>query len=65
MPASELEERFKSLGMPEEYAKFLTALDTNVKHGSEDRTNDVVLSVTGKEPGRFKAFAEENKVVWL
>ncbi len=65
VPAAELEARYKSIGIPEDYANLLAVLDTGVKHGAENRTNDIVLSVTGKQPGTFRAFAEGNKAVWL
>ena len=60
-----LEERFQSFGMPEDYSKFMSFMDTNIKHGSEDRLNDVVLSVTGKQPNVFRDFAEAAKATWL
>ncbi|KAI1090364.1 putative ergot alkaloid A [Rostrohypoxylon terebratum] len=48
-----------------EYASTLAAMDTEIKHGAENRLNDVVRTVTGKEPKKFRDFAEENKAVWL
>jgi festuclavine dehydrogenase len=50
--------------MPVEYSKLLSALDTAIKHGAENRTNDVVLTMTGAAPKRFREFAESNKAVW-
>lgn len=61
---ADLEKRQQSFGMPENYAKMLTAMDTSIKFGSEDRTNDVILAVTGSAPRRFKDFAESVKEVW-
>ncbi|KAI0881521.1 putative ergot alkaloid A [Annulohypoxylon maeteangense] len=51
--------------MEPEYARTLAAMDTDIKNGAENRTNDVVRTVTGKEPRKFRDFVEENKAVWL
>lgn len=64
LTAQGLEERFVSHGAPEDYAKMMGAMDTAIKNGSEDRTNDVVLQLTGKQPARFREFVEQNKDAW-
>ena len=51
-------------GVPEHYAKFLTALEVSAAGGSEDKMNDVVEKVTGRAPKNFDSFAQENKTVW-
>ncbi|KAI1209666.1 NAD(P)-binding protein [Annulohypoxylon truncatum] len=48
-----------------EYAATLAAMDTDIKNGAENRTNDVVRTVTGKEPRSFRDFVEENKAAWI
>lgn len=60
----ELEEMHMANGIPENYAKVLASLDIAIKNGAEDRTGDVVLALTGKEPGTFRAFAEASKAAW-
>ncbi|KAK3341093.1 hypothetical protein B0T25DRAFT_509932 [Lasiosphaeria hispida] len=60
----DLEERHQSLGMPENYARMMSSLDNAIKVGSENRVNDVVLSVTGRAPKPFREFAESVKSVW-
>lgn len=40
-------------------------MDIPIKNGSEEKLNDVVLRVTGRNPKTFKEFARENKSVWL
>jgi hypothetical protein len=62
---AELEARLQSFGVPEDYSRMMSSLDTAIKHGSEDRTNDVVLALTGKLPKTFKDWAESSKAVWL
>ncbi|KAJ0115844.1 hypothetical protein J7T55_004013 [Diaporthe amygdali] len=59
------EHHVKNSGMAEEYAQVLAAMDTPIKNGSEEKTNDVVLSVTGRKPKTFREFAVENKSIWL
>ncbi|GKT88752.1 glycoside hydrolase family 2 protein [Colletotrichum tofieldiae] len=60
----ELVERFASQGMPRDYAEMMSGLDTAIKNGSENRTNSVVLALTGKQPRKFRDTAESNKGVW-
>lgn len=55
----------ETLGLPEQYGKMLADMDTIVKNGGEERTNDVVLRVTGRAPKTFRKFAEENKALWI
>ena len=50
--------------MAECSAIMMSAMDTSVKFGAEDRTNDVVLAMTGAAPKRFRDFAESIKGVW-
>ena len=50
--------------MAECSAIMMSAMDTSVKFGTEDRTNDVVLALTGAAPKRFRDFAESIKGVW-
>ncbi|KAF3762251.1 NAD(P)-binding protein [Cryphonectria parasitica EP155] len=55
----------QNLGLPEEYARIMAGMDEAIKHGSEEKLNDVVQSMTGKKPRTFREFAEANKAVWL
>ncbi|KAH6847467.1 hypothetical protein B0I37DRAFT_375125 [Chaetomium sp. MPI-CAGE-AT-0009] len=64
LTSPELEQRHQSFGMPEDYAKMMSAMDTSVKFGSENRTNDAILAVTGSAPRKFKDFALSVKEVW-
>jgi uncharacterized protein YbjT (DUF2867 family) len=64
LTAEGLEKRLQSFGMPEDYSRMMSALDIAIKNGTEDRTNDVVLAVTGSAPTKFKDFAESVKDVW-
>lgn len=51
--------------MPDDYSSMMSALDTGIKYGMENRTNDVVLSITGVAPRTFREYAERVKHVWL
>jgi ergot alkaloid biosynthesis protein len=44
--------------MPQEYAAMLAGMDRAIAEGSEDRTTDTVLRLTGRPPRSFRAFAE-------
>ncbi|KAL1836888.1 hypothetical protein VTJ49DRAFT_4530 [Mycothermus thermophilus] len=62
--APELERRYRAFGMPEDYARLLGAMETAVKFGAEERTNDAVLAMTGAAPRRFRDFARSVREVW-
>ncbi len=51
--------------MPEEYSKFMVLMETAIKHGAENRTNDVVLAVTGKKPKTFREHITQEKAAWM
>ncbi|KAL2287836.1 hypothetical protein FJTKL_04648 [Diaporthe vaccinii] len=59
------EHHVKNSGISEEYAKVLAGMDIPIKNGTEEKLNDVVLTVTGKKAKSFKEFAVENKSTWL
>lgn len=52
------------VGMPDNYANMLAALDIGILKGSEARVNSVVQTVTGRVPKNFDAFAQANKEKW-
>ena len=58
---AELTDHWTSFGMPLFLAKVLAELDTAVAHGSEDRLNDTIESVTGKPPTTFEQFVRKNE----
>ncbi|KAJ5836789.1 NAD(P)-binding protein [Penicillium robsamsonii] len=62
---SDLTNRFVIQGTPLGYAKMLSAHDTAISQGAEDRLNTVIADITGREPKRFVDFARENKSAWL
>lgn len=65
MTATELQQRHRDFGMPEEWARMLSAMDTSIKFGVENRTNDVIFSVTGAAPRNFKDYAQSVRDVWV
>lgn len=58
------EHHIKNSGIGEEYAHVLAGMDIPIKNGSEEKLNDVVLTVTGRNPKTFREFAEESKSIW-
>ncbi|KAK4173637.1 hypothetical protein QBC36DRAFT_194129 [Triangularia setosa] len=64
LSSAELEKRHTRFGMPEEYARMMSAMETAIKFGAENRTNDVIFSVTGVAPKKFRDYAMSVKDVW-
>lgn len=60
-----LERRHQSFGCSEEHSRLMSSLDTAIKYGMENRTNDVVLSMTGNKPKSFREYAESVKEIWV
>ncbi|KAJ4382526.1 hypothetical protein N0V85_008553 [Neurospora sp. IMI 360204] len=60
-----LERRHQSFGCSEEHSRLMSSLDTAIKYGTENRTNDVVLSMTGNKPKSFREYAESMKEIWV
>ena len=55
--ASELVERYKSIGIPEKAAVFLQMMDAFLATGAEDRTTDAVQQITGTAARSYDDFA--------
>ncbi|KAK3335404.1 hypothetical protein B0T19DRAFT_470677 [Cercophora scortea] len=64
LTSDDMEKLHQSFGMPEDYSRMMGSLDTAIKQGQENRTNDVVELLTGSAPARFRDFAESNKAIW-
>lgn len=45
--------------MPLDYARMLAGLDTAIREGKEERVNDVVKRVTGREPKTLGELVDE------
>lgn len=56
---------FKERNIPGEFARLLAVADGWIKAGAEERLNDTVRKVTGKDPRGFRDFAESVKAVWV
>lgn len=57
-------QRYLSLGLPEHYAKVLSSLEVASAHGTEERMNDAVETLTGRPPQNFDAWVQQNKKAW-
>ncbi|XXY53620.1 ergot alkaloid biosynthesis protein [Sorangium sp. So ce269] len=64
MPEDALAQRFVEQGMEPAYARILAGMDTAIAGGSEDRTTDTVLRVTGRPPRSLEAFARSAVKAW-
>ncbi|EAA34517.1 hypothetical protein GE21DRAFT_134 [Neurospora crassa] len=65
LSSHDLERRQQSFGCSEEHSRLMSSLDTAIKYGTENRTNDVVLSMTGNKPKSFREYAESAKHLWV
>lgn len=62
---AELTARHTSMGMEQQYAKILSAMDIAIAGGSEDRVSNEVASITGKAPMRLSDFVARCREVWI
>jgi festuclavine dehydrogenase len=65
LSVADLEAKFLSSGMPQEYATMLAGLDDQISKGLEAQLDDDVLKVTGRPPKSFRTFARDNRNSWL
>ncbi|WP_170519019.1 ergot alkaloid biosynthesis protein [Ruegeria atlantica] len=64
LTVDELARRHQSLGLPEEYARTLAAMDGVIAGGSEDRVTDSLLKLTGSRPTSIDQFVQQNMDAW-
>ncbi|MEW2918409.1 ergot alkaloid biosynthesis protein [Ruegeria sp. ANG10] len=64
LTVDELEERHQSLGLPEEYASTLAAMDGEIAGGSEDRVTNNVFKLTCSLPTSIDQFVQQNIEAW-
>ena len=62
---AELAEWLTSRGVPDYVSKMLAQMDIGIKGGMEERLNNTVREVTGKDPMTFREFAEKSKAAWV
>ncbi|WP_235511964.1 NmrA family NAD(P)-binding protein [Sphingomonas sp. Leaf23] len=56
-----LAQRYRSFGLPADYADLLAGMDGAIAKGSEDRITTTVDDVTGRSPTSLGAFLAENR----
>ncbi|WP_370676185.1 ergot alkaloid biosynthesis protein [Pleomorphomonas sp. PLEO] len=61
---AEVADRFRSIGIPDEYAKLLAAMDSTIADGAENRVTTKVADITGQPPRSFEAFAASAAAAW-
>lgn len=65
LPEAEFSELLvKKTGMPEEFASMLSAMEVDVKNGSQEILSSSVEDVTGQAPISFGDFAAREKHHW-
>ncbi|CZT12768.1 related to nucleoside-diphosphate-sugar epimerase family protein [Rhynchosporium agropyri] len=57
-------QQYKSLGLDEATARFMTWLEVNTSGGKEAMTNDIVESITGRPPKTLDVYIQETKAAW-
>ena len=57
--------RLPSVGLNEDHATFLASLEVVIKHGGEEKLNDVVLKITDQPLRTFREYAEASKSEWI
>lgn len=61
----EFEERMQSMGVPEDYAKFMTRLEFKISFNKEHRWNETIVDLLGRKPKNFRTFAQDAKEAWI
>ncbi|MEG9471629.1 MAG: NmrA family NAD(P)-binding protein [Sphingomonas sanguinis] len=56
-----LADRYRSFGLPGDYADLLAGMDRAIARGSEDRSTTTVEDVTGRPPTSLATFLAENR----
>ncbi len=64
LTVDELAERHQSLGLPEEYARTLAAMDGAIAGGSEDRVTNNVMILTARASTSISEFVRNNSEAW-
>jgi ergot alkaloid biosynthesis protein len=64
LTTAELAQRWEEAGVEPAYAAILAGMDEAIANGSEDRTADSVLQITGRAPRNLADFAQCNAGAW-
>ncbi|KAJ9642050.1 hypothetical protein H2199_005265 [Coniosporium tulheliwenetii] len=60
----EAAQRYLKLGLPDQFAKFMSYLEAAAARGDEERSNDAVERVSGRPPLKFDEWVQQNKKAW-
>ncbi|KAI9647177.1 hypothetical protein NHQ30_003560 [Ciborinia camelliae] len=61
----EMIQMYVSMGLPEDIANYVIAMEVRTANGGEVRENDVVEKIGGHKPKTFDEFIRENKDIWV
>lgn len=64
LSVAELTQLYIGIGVPEDYASILAAMDQAIANGSENRVTDEVAQITGSPPRSFQSFLEPHREVF-
>ena len=64
LSADGLAARYEALGLSAAYARMLSAMDTAIAAGAEDRITTCIEDLTGRPPTTFDAFVTKNAPQW-
>lgn len=62
---TELVARHTSMGLEQQYAQILSAMDIGIARGLEDRVSNEVVSITGNAPISLSDFAARHRELWI
>lgn len=64
LSADAFAQRLMEFGVPEQGAQGLAGMDVAISQGAEERENDDVFQILGRQPKSLSKFIEENLDVW-
>lgn len=64
LSAEEMVDRFTAIGIPSEFARVLSQMDTAIAAGAEDRLTQNFNAITNRSPTNFSSFVQNNARSW-
>jgi ergot alkaloid biosynthesis protein len=65
LTVDQLAQRYRTMGMDEEYAQMLASMDESISLGTEDHISDGVTILTGHEPGAIGHYIVRERQCWV
>jgi ergot alkaloid biosynthesis protein len=65
LTVDQLAQRYRTMGMDEEYAQLLASMDESISQGAEDRLSEGVTLLTNHAPGDIAHYIARERQCWL